>query len=385
MTDEGSRRNGKGKSGSIIYLLFGVLLVGTALLLSVKLRAERESNDQKETLARAAKIEAGPKVQFVTAGMAKPERSIEVVGEARPYIQATLYAKLSGYLREIKVDYGDRVTKGQVLAIIESPELDRQYDAAVEDLKNKEIQAKRGWALLAQKATSIEDAQNRESYAQTARSNVASLLAQKDYEILRSPISGVVTARFADPGALLQNAATTQTAALPLVTVAQVDKLKVRAYSDQNNANYIKVGDHADIWDATRSEARVPATLTRTSVELNPSTRTLLLEFDVDNRQQVLVPGSFVRASLTIGTPQRIEIPANALVFRSGNPFVAIITDQDTVSLRPVVIAYSDGIHVRLASGVNEDERVAINPGAGIAEGAKVRPVKADEKGAGGT
>ena len=154
----------------------------------------------------------------------------------------------------------------------------------------------------------------------------------------------------------------------------------MRAYSDQNNANYIKVGDRAEIWDATRSEAKVPATVSRTSVQLNPNTRTLLLEFDVDNKQGVLVPGSFVRVALNIGTPPRVEIPANALIFRSGNPFAAVITDQDTVNLRPVVIAYSDGIHVRLASGVNEGERVAVNPGVSITEGAKVQPVKADQK-----
>jgi membrane fusion protein, multidrug efflux system len=380
MTDEEPRNSGKGRTGHFVYVLFGILVVGLALLLSVRLRAERLANIQSQTEERQAVVKAGPRVGFVIAGLAQPHRSIEVVGEARPYNQATLYAKLSGYLREIRVDNGDRVTEGQVLAIIESPELDRQYDAAVEDLKNKEIQAKRGWGLLAQKATSLEDAQNRETAAQTARSNTASLLAQKEYEIIRAPITGIVTARFADPGALLQNATTTQTAALPLVTVSQVDKLKVRAYSDQNNANYIKVGDQAEIWDATRSDTKVPAVVSRTSVQLNPNTRTLLLEFDVDNKQEVLVPGSFIRVSLKIGTPPRVEIPANALVFRSGNPFVAVITDQDTVNLRPVVIAYSDGVHVRLASGVKEGERVAVNPGAGISEGSKVQPVKTDQK-----
>lgn len=377
--DESQKQTGSRK-GTVIYVIFGLLVVGVALLLSASLRAERETYLASETRQRTASVKAGPKVKYVTAQTAHPERVIEVVGEARPYNQATLYAKVSGYLREVRVDYGDRVTQGQVLAVIESPELDRQYEAAVEDSKNKENEAKRGWTLLPRGGISIEEAQSRETAAQMAKAVAASLLAQKQYEIIQAPFAGVVTARYADPGALVQNAQTTQVASLPVVTISQVDKLKVYAYSDQRNANFIKVGDAAEIWDATRSESRFPATVSRTSVQLNATTRTLLLQFDVDNKQGVLVPGSFVRVALTIKTPPRVAVPAEALVYRMGDPYVAVIAEGNTVHYRSVAIAFSDGKTVRLMSGVEAGERVALNLGAGVAEGERVRPVSAERQ-----
>lgn len=374
MEADSPKQPGKRKR-SVLYLLFGVLLAGLALMGSITLRSERQTNLRTETRERTANIDLGPRVRYITAKSANPFRTIELVGEARPYVQATLYAKVSGYLARINVDHGDRVTEGQVLAVIEAPELDRQYQAAVQDAKNKELQAKRGWALYAQHATSLEDAQNRDTAAQMAQATAESLRAQKEYEIIRSPINGIVTARFADPGALVQNAQTTQTSALPVVMVSRVDRLKVYTYSDQKNASFIRVNDSAHIRDATRTDVRVQAKVSRTSVQLDQRTRTLLVELDVDNRDGTLVPGAFVRVSLDVQTPPRIQIPVEALLFRSGEPFAAVITDQDTVNLRQVVIAYSDGKDVRLASGVAEGERVALNLGAGVAEGERVRPV----------
>lgn len=360
---------------SNVYRLSWLLLLGVALLLAATLSIVRESNLRAESRKREKTIREGPIVTYVTASMAKPERTIELVGEARPYFESTLYAKVSGYLKEINVDYGDEVKEGQVLAVVESPELDRQYDAALDDFVNKDLLAKRGYVLLPQKAISAEDAQNRDYTARISKSTAASIEAQKEYEIIRAPFTGTITARYADPGALVQNATTTQTAALPVVTVSKVDKLKVYAYSDQNNANYIQVGDRAEIWDSTRSEEKVPATVSRTSVELSARTRTLLLQFDVDNTKRVLVPGSFVRLALVIKTPPRVEVPVEALIFRGNVPFVAVITENNTVAFHQVAIAFSDAKTARLLSGVKEGERVAMNLGAGVEEGDTVRPV----------
>lgn len=368
------------RRSTFTYVIFCILVLVIALGLSLHLRAARESSLKGEAKEREDSAKAGPKIQFVVARPAPAERKVELLGETRPYYQATIYAKISGYLREIYVDNGDVVKQGQVLAIIESPELDRQYDAAVEDARNKELQAKRGWVLVAQKATSLEDAQNRETSAQMARANAQQLLAQKEYETIRAPISGVITARFADPGALVQNATTTQTAALPVVNLSQIDRLKVFVYSDQRNSPFIKLKSPAEIRDITNEEVKVPASVSRTSVQLNPRTRTLLIEVDVDNRENKLTPGSFVRVVLTLKTPPRIQVPAEALVFQEGNPMVAVITDQDVVNFRQVVIAFSDGKNVRVGSGIKDGERVALNPGAGIAEGDHVRPEEAGEQ-----
>ncbi len=377
MTDDGRRKTGKISTGSVVYILLGILIVASALVLSSKLTADREDRLRTEAGSLADEVAAGPRVRIARAKRGPGERSVELIGEARPYNQATLYAKVSGYLREIKVDYGDRVSAGEVIAVIESPELDRQYDAAIADMNNREIEAKRAWALLP-RGISIEEAQNREAAYQVAKATAASLEAQRQYEVIRVPFAGVVTARFADPGALLQNATTTQTAALPLVTISQVDRLKVYSYSDQRNASFIQVGNPAEIYDVTRPEARVHAQVSRTSVQLNPNTRTLLVEFDVDNKNGTLVPGSFIRVLLTLKTPVYVIIPVEALVMQGDFPFVAVVNDRNRVNFRKVSIAHSDGKIARLSSGVEEGERVALSLSAGMPEGQLVQPVETD-------
>ncbi len=379
MTGGDPEKTERRRIGSLIYILLGILIVASAFLMSSKLKADREARLQVETDGLAADIKAGPAVKFVTAKRGPGERSVELTGEARPYNQATLYAKVAGYLREIRVDYGDRVTEGQVIAIVDAPELDRQYEAAVADAKNKEIEAQRAWTLFP-RGVSIEETQTREAAAQIAKATAASLEVQKQYETILAPFSGIVTARFADPGALIQNATTTQTASLPVVTVSEVDRLKVYAYGDQRNASFIHVGNRAEIYDVTRPEVRVPATVSRTSVQLNFTTRTLLIEFDVDNKEGTLVPGSFIRVSLMLKTPVYVIVPAEALVMRGDSPFVAVINDNNHINFRQVSIAYSDGATARLSSGVNEGERVALNLSAGMPEGQQVRPIDADPK-----
>jgi membrane fusion protein, multidrug efflux system len=375
MADSPSKDRRKLKAGTAVYFVVAFILLLAAVAAYVNLSNKRELNLQTEAQAREAALSAGPRVQFITAARGPSEKRIELVGEAKPYAQVTLYAKVSGYLREIKVDIGDRVTKDQVLAAIESPELDRQYEAALADAKNKEVEAKRYLDLLPKKAVSTESAEDRATAAMVAKKNVAALEAQKGYKIIRAPLAGTITARFVDPGALIQNAGNSQAAATPVVTVSQVDRLKVYAYADQKAAGDIRVGDRAYIWDSTRAEKKVLATLSRSSVQLNGRTRTLLLEFDVDNRQGVFIPGSFVQVDLTSHAPARVELPVEALNFRNNQPFAVVLVQDNRVNLRPLVIEGSDGKMVKLQSGVEVGEKVALNAGADLFDGDIVQPI----------
>src|SRR5262249_46655958 len=160
-------------------------------------------------------------IRTTTAQMPTGNPSVELIGEARPFAAVTLYAKVSGYLKSVSVDMGDRVKAGQVLAVIESPETDRAYSAAKEDFDNKQVKAQRIAKLLDKKFASPDEADQARTEAAVARERLAGLEEQRAYETLRAPFDGRVTARFADPGALVQNAASSQTSALPVVTVAQ--------------------------------------------------------------------------------------------------------------------------------------------------------------------
>jgi RND family efflux transporter MFP subunit len=352
----------------------GVLAVlgaaGMVLLLFVMQR--RGAHAEEET--RTADVAAGPRVTVTRATSSSGERTITVQGEARPYASVTLFAKVSGYLREVRVDKGDRVKENQVIAVIESPETDRQYQAARADADNKRAIAKRLDALAKPGVVSTQDAEQARTNAEVAEASLSALDTQRQYEVLRAPFAGTVTARFADPGALVQNASSSQTSALPVVTISQGKRLRVLAYLDQNDAPLVRAGDPATV--RTAAGGSRAARVSRIAGELDQRTRTLLTEIDCDNQDGAIFPGSFVEVTMTVHAPVRVELPASALVLRGEKPFVAVVDASAHVHYRPVVLAGDDGKLVQLESGVAAGEAVAISLGDSVAEGARVQPVE---------
>lgn len=362
----------------------GLYVVGAVLVVVTALDAWRLVKNQKMAVAREADVrnqaaDAGPRVDVIRVSEAGAVRTVSLIGEAHPYLEATLYAKVSGYLRDISVDKGDRVTAGQILGHIESPETDHQYQAAVAGAKNKRINADRAKALVARDMISHQDADQAEADAEVAEANVAELATLKSYEILKAPFDGTVTARYADPGALLQSAANSQTSALALVTVSETDRLRVYVYPPQADAAFIRVGDPVVVSTPERPELRVAAGITRLSGELDPRTRTMLTEIDFENPRSEILPGSFVQVSIRVrsATAGGIQIPSRALVMRGSKPFVAVLTPDNRVSFRPVVLAEDDGINARIASGLKLGERLAVNLSSSVNDGGKVQPVEA--------
>ncbi len=365
--------------GARMLFISGIGLMVLALVLLLFMFESRRVSLVSEAKARVAAVQAGISVRVVSAKRSPAERAITLSGEARPFASVTLYAKVSGYLKEIRVDKGDRVTTGQVLAVIESPELDRQYEAARVDAQDKERDAERSRTLVAKNYISQQDADHAEAAARESEANAQAMETQKGYEILRAPFPGTVTTRYADAGALVQSAANSQTTALPIVTLSQTDKLRVYIYLDQKDAAFVRIGDRAEISDASRPEVRLPASVTRISGELDPKTRTLLVELDLQNRKGLILAGSFVRVTLKLKTTPSVEIPANALLTKGEQAFVAVIARGNKVSFRPVTVTDSDGKTVQIASGLEEEQLVVLNPGFGITEGAQVQPVTVSE------
>lgn len=364
---------------AISLYIFGGLLFFTCVGLAYHLWTSKKVNLAQEEQSRAATMEAGPRVAVVTVDASPRERAISLLGEARPFVSATLYAKVSGYLKEINVDKGDRVKADQLLAVIESPELDHQYQAAVADAKNKRLNADRARTLAKRDMIAQQEADTAGADADVAEANVRTLAAQKSYEVIRAPFSGVVVARYADPGALVQNAATSQTSTLPLVTVAQTNLLRVYVYPDQRDAHFIRVGDPVVITPPERPELHLSASVTRISGQLDTRTRTMLTEIDFNNTSDVILPGSFVQVSLRVHQAGSgdLAIPAESLVMRNDKPFVAVVKPDNTITFRPVVVGVDEGPRVRIVSGLQKGERIALNLGESLAEGSHIQPVVA--------
>ena len=327
--------------------------------------------------ALAAAEARGPTVRVTTVKQGPSERLITLLGDARPNVTATIYGKLGGYLARINVDRGDIVKAGDVLAVIESRETDNQYASALADLENKRRLADRASQLYGHGNTSQQVYDQTQTDLRVSTSRVAELATLKSYETMLAPFDGTITARFIDPGALVQNAGANMTSSQPVLTIADTSKLRINVYVEQRDVPFVHVGDVADVTDASRSERTVKAKIARTSGQLDPRTRTLFVELEVDNKDGFLVPGSFAYVTLHVPVQSYPEIPASALITRGVNTFVADVGDDKIVRIRPVQLARSDGMRVGLREGIKVGQRVALNVPDDVVDGSKVQPVEA--------
>jgi len=321
----------------------------------------------------------GPVVQVISVGSSPAIRNIQLLGDARAFSSATLFAKVSGYLKSISVDKGDKVKTGDKLAEISSAETDALYDAAVADLDNKKRLAARDKDLLTRGNVAVQAAQQSDTNLRMAEQAVKNLAATKGYETIIAPFDGTVTARYADPGALVQSASTAQSSALPIVTLSDDSKLRITSYVEQRDVPFVHVGDPVDITDASDRSRSVTAKVSRTAGALDPKTRTLLIETDVDNSKNFVVPGSFVYVTLHLKVPTLPQIPVGALVVRGSDNLVATVDDGGLIAFRKVKIGESDGANVSIVDGVKTGDKVAVNVPDAVADGSRIQPVLASK------
>ncbi|HEY1797950.1 MAG TPA: efflux RND transporter periplasmic adaptor subunit [Stellaceae bacterium] len=358
---------------SLLLYPLGLAVIGGAAFGAYLLSHDKDVALAASRTALAETIARGPVVQVARVAEGPKERLIRLLADTRPTQSATLYGKVSGYVTSIAVDRGDTVKAGQVLATISSVETDQQYEAAKHDFENKERVWTRQRELVAHGWTSQQSADQ----AGTAYTMAQAVMAQnetlKSYEQIRAPFDGVVTARFVDVGALVQNSTTNKTSNQPVLTVADDSKLRVDVYVEQRDVPYIHVGDTADVADGANSARKVTAKITRTSGELDQRTRTLFVELEVDNTDHFLVPGSFAYVTLHVPVESYPEVPATGLVVRGTRTFIASIADDLTVHMLPVTVAHTDGTNASLSEGAAIGLRIALNPPDEIAEGSKVQ------------
>jgi RND family efflux transporter MFP subunit len=338
------------------------------------LASRRSRAATADTARLETDVAGGPIVRRVAAVASVASHHLDLLAEARPFESVTLYAKVSGYLKWIGVDKGDRVKADQVVAIVESPETDAAWSAAKADHAQKALTASRLKSLLDRKFASQEETDLATADEAVARERLESLTQQREFEKLKVPFDGTVTARFADPGALVQNAASSQTSALPVVTVENTDSLRVYAYLDQADAESVRIGLPGVLTMDERAGVKIPVKVARTSGALDAKTRKLLVEFDVDDRRGVIVAGSFVHIAIDVPAPVLPELPSEALLVRQNRSLVAVLMPDSTVHLRDVTVASDDGKRMRILKGIAVGDWVVLNAGDALADGARVRP-----------
>ena len=360
------------KTGWKVWL-GGLLVVGLAAFGFIFMALKKKTALDTETNSRVKQALEGPVVKAVKAGGNASDKGLVFIGEARPYQEATLYAKTGGYMNKILVDKGDNVRQGQLLATIISPETDQAYNAAVADLDNKQKIWARDSALVKKEYVSKEEAETSETAVRMARAQVQSLREQMGYKNLTAPFAGTVTARFADPGALVQNATSSQTSSQPVVTLSELDRVRIYIYVPQIDAAFVQNGYPVTITSTDRPEWQLKANITRIAGELDPKTRMMLAEIDVTNGKRELIPGSYLQVVLQTPDQKTLAIPSEALVVRSGKYFVPVVDSLHQLHYQPVTIGKNDGAFVSILTGVRRGDLVGLNVSPELKENQKVK------------
>jgi RND family efflux transporter MFP subunit len=347
-----------------------------------------------------------PTVAIVTPTSAVNSAGLELPGRLEAYIRAPIYARVPGYLKTWKHDIGAKVKAGDVLAEIETPDLDQQLMQARADLnvaqanaKLAQIGAERWQSLASTDAVAKQDVDQRTftwnanvAQVKSAQANVDRLVAMEDFKRLVAPFDGIVTARDTDIGALINVGAA---GGAQLFVVSETSKLRIFVNVPQNYVPSVPSGTQATITVPEHPDKTYSGTVEDSAQAVNPSTGTTLMQIIVDNRAGELMPGDYASIHLQIaGAAHVLSVPSSALIFDAKGLSVATVDANNRVVLKPVSIERDLGAVVELASGISPNDRVIQNPLDGITSGTEVRlaaaapdaalagkPKKANEKG----
>jgi RND family efflux transporter MFP subunit len=356
-------------SNSLKTIVFGtVLLVGavTLALWGISSRARALSVVTKETRELAV-----PTVVVVRPERGAPEQEIVLPGSMQAFVDAPIYARTNGYLRKWYVDIGARVHAGEVLADIDTPEVDRQLDQARADLATAEantrlaqITAERYRDLIKTDSVSKQDVDNangsleaRETAVASSQANVSRLEQLHAFGKIEAPFAGVITARNVDIGALIDSGSN----AKELFHVAAVDRLRVFVNVPEVYSRVAMPGLTVDLTLTEFPGRRFTAKLTRTAQSIDVASRTLLTEVDVDNPKGELLPGSYAQVHFKLPTEaSTFTLPVNALIFGAEGLRIATIKDG-RVAFGPITLGRDYGNSVEVVAGLSGNEQVIIN------------------------
>jgi RND family efflux transporter MFP subunit len=359
-------------AGWIIVALIAIALT-TGLVMARSLRLTEQASQIETQLAN------GPRVLVAPVTHSSTQRSMRLPANLHGYIETPIYAKVAGYLKEIKVDKGDRVSKGQVIAVLESPELDQQVTNARASYDLAAVTDRRQETLLHQGVVAPQTADQTHAAMVEAKANLDQLVAEKAYEVITAPFDGVITARFVDPGQLIPQVITPAGTSTPVVAMATLSPLRVYIDTPQSLAPFIHDGSPATVTVNEFPGHKFEGRITRHPSALTAATRTMLTEIDLPNSGGTLYPGMYAMVDLKVAIPAGVPmVPDDALIFRDGQPFVPVVRN-DHLTLAPVTLGYDNGVAVEVTDGISDDDMVALNVGQSARDGQPVQPVTAEQ------
>ncbi len=328
--------------------------------------------------------EAIPIVAVAAPDTRSKATTLELPGRLEAYTQAQIYARVSGYLNEWKTDIGTPVKTGQLLAIIDAPDLDQQIMQARANLASAQANSmladttlKRGQNLIKSNGISQQeldqraaDAANRQALVRAAQANLDRLRVLEQYTRIVAPFDGLVTARNTDIGALINAGA----GGPPMFVVSQISKLRVYVSVPQNYVPNIPIGTKARISVPEYPGRSFAATVEASARAVDIASGTTRMQLVVDNADGDLMTGAFATIIFQLPHPETaIGVPASALIFNQNGLSIATVGSDNRIVLRTVTISRDLGKEIEIASGLQAGDRVVVNPPDGIATGDVVR------------
>jgi RND family efflux transporter MFP subunit len=337
-------------------------------------------------LANAATANATPTVSIIAPTTATQAQILVLPGSVKAFYEAPIYAQVSGYLENWSADIGTKVKKGQVLATISTPNLDQQLLQAKANLNsaiaNQNIAATTAtrWnAMRAGDAVSQQDADQKNATAAATKAATAAaqaavdgLEAQEEFKQITAPFDGIVTARNTDVGALISTGTPGQT---PLFTVDDESRLRIYVNVPESYAAEVKDSSGATFTVPDYPGRTFHATLAATSGAIDPSSGTLLVQFQADNTGGALQPGSFAQVSISLpASDQALSVPSSVLMFRDNGMEIATLGPNNRVIIKPITIARDLGNTVQIATGITKSDKLINNPPDSLEQGDPVTP-----------
>jgi RND family efflux transporter MFP subunit len=364
------------------WIGLAVIAVIVALVVIFGIAARHKSEGTLETDTKAASI---PSVNVIHPAVSDLSSGLALPGNTQAYVDTPIYARTSGYLKSWYFDIGAHVRKGQLMAVIETPELDEQLQVAQADLKSAEANlnlanttSARYQNLLTTNSVSkqetdvaVSDAAAKKAAVDASTAAVRRLQQLQSFEKIYAPFDGIVTARNIDIGGLIQ--AGENTTPKELFHLAAIQKIRVFVSVPEAYSTSIKAGGKATLTLDEYPDREFEGTIARNSNAIDSATRTLNVEVDIDNPKGELLPGAYVFVHFKV--PERksnLMIPANTLLFRAQGLQVGVVRDG-RVKLVPVTISKDLGANVEIASGLTVNDAVILDPSDSLSSGQEVQ------------
>ena len=324
-----------------------------------------------------------PTVALVAPHPVEDDEGLELPGRLQAYITAPIYARVPGYLKSWTHDIGSRVTAGELLAEIDTPDLDQQLQQARADLsvaqanaKLAQISAQRWQSLAGTDAVAKQDVDTRNftlnanvAQVKAAQANVDRLVAEEGFKHLVAPFDGIVTARETDIGALINVGAA---GGAQLFVVSATNKLRVYVNVPQNYVPSVPPGTKATIRVPEHPDKTYDGTVEASAQAVDPASGTTLMQLIVDNSSGEMMPGDYASIRLQIAPANALSVPSSALIFDARGLSIATVNANNRVVVKPVTIERDLGSTIEIASGLTPNDRVIENPPDGVSNGAQV-------------